>query len=276
MISYAQDYAERSVTHMSELRDWLLGLPARGRYTFTTDEASNSRVSEGAKALSVALYRAGAAGLIRTPVRGFHVVLPLEDRARGQPSWRLFLDPMMAYLSLPYYVGLLTAAAHHGASGQAAQVVQVVVPRQRRPTIVGQLRVEYVVSRAAADAPVELVNTPSGRFRVATRELTALDLVRYPARSGGWGNVATVIRDLAPRLNGPGMKAALATDPRVADAQRLGHLLERAGADVPASVIERWLEGRSFTWVPLVPGSGRAGDRSERWRLIVNAQVEPD
>jgi hypothetical protein len=37
---------------------------------------------------------------------------------------------------------------------------------------------------------------PSGRYRVATSELTALDLVRYSARAGGWGNVVTVLRDL--------------------------------------------------------------------------------
>ena len=261
---------------MSELRDWLQGLPARGQYTFTNDEAALHRVSEGVKALSVALYRAEAADLIATPIRGFHVVLPLEDRARGVPSWRLFLDPMMAYLRLPYYVGLLTAAAHHGASPQAAQVVQVVVPRQRRPTQVGGLRIDYIVNRAAADAPVEYANAPSGRYLVATPELTALDLVRYPARSGGWGNVVSVIRDLAPRLKATGMKAALATNPRVADMQRLGYVLASCGADRAAAAVERWLSPRPLAWTPLVPGSSRAGERDERWRVIVTERIEAD
>ena len=174
---------------MSSLRDWALGLPAQGRFTFTTTEvrAVQDRVSVAGTA--AALDRAEADRIIVSPVRSFHVVLPLEDRGTGTPSWRLFLDPLMAHLQMPYYVGLLTAASIHGATPQAAQIVQVVTPRPRRPIHAGRLAIEFVVRRRAAQAPVELVTTPSGRMRVATPEMVGFDLVRYPARAGGWDNV---------------------------------------------------------------------------------------
>ena len=97
---------------MSDLRDWLLGLPGRGQYTFTTREARGRQPTVSAASTTAALARAETAGLIVTPVGGFHVVVPLEDRGIGTPSWRIFLDPMMTYLGLAYYVGLLTAATH--------------------------------------------------------------------------------------------------------------------------------------------------------------------
>jgi hypothetical protein len=123
---------------MSSLREWALGLPAQGRFTFTTTEvrAVQDRVSVAGTA--AALDRAEADRIIVSPVRSFHVVLPLEDRGTGTPSWRLFLDPLMAHLQMPYYVGLLTAASIHGATPQAAQVVQVVTPRPRRPIHAGR------------------------------------------------------------------------------------------------------------------------------------------
>ena len=161
-----------------------------------------------------------------TPVCGFHVVVPLEDRGVGAPSWRLFLDPLMEYLGFAYYVGLLAAAAHHGASPQAGKVVQVVVPHQRRQIEVGRGRIEFVVNRDSARASLELVSAPSGRYCVATAELTALDLVRYSARAGGWGNVVTVLRDLAPALRPRRFRPVLATEPTVVDVARLGYLLE--------------------------------------------------
>ena len=139
---------------MSDLRAWLLGLPARGQYTFTTVEARGQHPAVSAASTTAALARAATAGLIVTPVRGFHVVVPLEDRGVGAPSWRLFLDPLMEYLGLAYYVGLLAAAAHHGASSQAAKVVQVVVPHQRRQIEVGRRRIEFVVNRDIARAPL--------------------------------------------------------------------------------------------------------------------------
>lgn len=267
---------------MSTFRDWVLGLPSQGRFTFTTQEARAAAGGTSAAAIAAALDRAEADRIIASPVRGFHVVLPLEDRGTGTPSWRLFLDPLMSHLGLPYYVGLLTAASIHGASGQAAQVVQVLVPRERRPVRSGRLVIEFVVRRTAGEAPVELRTTPSGRMRVATPEVVALDLVRYPSRAAGWDNVATVLRDLAPGLRGAGMRAALAVAPATPELQRLGHLLERTGPRAALPPLEAELATRRVTWIPLVPreSEGEAGlepaPRDSRWHVLVNREPEAD
>ena len=264
---------------MNSLRDWALGLPAQGRFTFTTTEVRAVQDRVSAAGTAAALDRAEADRLIVSPVRGFHVVLPLEDRGTGTPSWRLFLDPLMAHLQLPYYVGLLTAASIHGASAQAAQAVQVVTPRPRRPIRVGRLAIEFVVRRTAGQAPVALITTPSGRMRVATPEVVGLDLVRYPTRAGGWGNVLTVLHGLAPSMRRSGMRAALAIEPATPDLQRLGHLLDRVGADEIAAVLAAELRGRRAGWVPLAPGepatSGPA-ERDPRWCVVVNVEPEAD
>ena len=264
---------------MSTLRDWVLALPSQGRFTFTTSEARAASDGASDAAVAAALDRAEADRLIASPVRGFHVVLPLEDRGTGNPSWRLFLDPLMTHLGLPYYVGLLTAASIHGASGQAAQVVQVVTPHPRRPVRLGRLVIEFVVRRMAAKAPVELRTTPSGRMRVATPELVALDLVRYPGRAAGWGNVATVLHDLAPSLRRTGMRDALAVAPATPELQRLGHLLERVGAEPVLGVLEAELATRRVSWVPLDTGDVRTGfeaARDPRWHVVVNFEPEAD
>jgi len=263
---------------MSSVRDWAVALPAHGRYTFTTAEA---RAASGASeaAVAAALGRAEADHLIASPVRGFHVVLPLEDRGTFTPSWRLFLDPLLTHLGLPYYVGLLTAASIHGASGQAVQVVQVVTSRPRRPVRSGRLVIEFVVRGTAAAAPVELRTTPSGRMRVATPEVVTLDLVRYPAKAAGWGNVATVLTDLAPALRRAGMRAALSVEPATSELQRLGHLLERAGAESVLPVLDAELATRRVDWVPLIPGEAHgdgAAERDYRWHVLVNAEPEAD
>jgi hypothetical protein len=264
---------------MSSLRDWALALPSQGRYTFTTADARAASGGASEAAVAAALGRAEADHLIASPVRGFHVVLPLEDRGTGSPSWRLFLDPLMRHLGVPYYVGLLTAASIHGASGQAAQVVQVITARPRRPVNSGRLAIEFIVRATAAAAPFELRTTPSGRMRVATPEVVALDLVRYPVKAAGWGNVATVLRDLAPMVRRTGMRAALAVEPATTELQRLGHLLERAGAVAVLPAVEAELAIRRLDWVPLVPGEPAddgTAERDHRWRVVVNVEPEVD
>ena len=264
---------------MSSLREWAVELPAQGRYTFTTAEARIHQAHISAAGTAAALGRAEADGIIASPIRGFHVVLPLEDRVIGTPAWRLFLDPLMTHLHMPYYVGLLTAAAIHGAGAQAAQIVQVVVARPRRPLKVGRLAIEFVVRRTAGHAPVALLTTTSGRVRVATPDVVALDLVRYPTRAGGWDNVLTALRDLAPTMRRSGMRKAFAVEPSTPELQRLGHLLARVGADEVARALADELRVRRSTWVPLLPGtpvSRHEDERDPRWRVVVNVDLEAD
>lgn len=264
---------------MSSLREWAVELPAQGRYTFTTAEARVHQADISAAGTAAALGRAEADGIIASPIRGFHVVLPLEDRAIGTPAWRLFLDPMMTHLRTPYYVGLLTAAAIHGAGGQAAQVVQVVVARPRRSLRVGRLAIDFIVRRKAGQAPIKLITTTSGHVRVATPEVVALDLVRYPGHAGGWDNVLTVLRDLAPTLRLPGMRKAFAVEPATPEIQRLGYLLERVGADEVAGALLDEIRTRRSSWVPLGPQaviSPGEIEQDARWRIVVNVALEAD
>jgi len=264
---------------MSSLREWALGLPAQGRYTFTTTEARTHQDQISAAGTAAALERAVADRIIVSPVRGFHVVLPLEDRGISTPSWRLFLDPLMAFVGLPYYVGLLTAASIHGASSQTAQRVQVIIPRQRRQIRVGRLAIDFIVRRTAAQAPVEFATTPSGRVRVATREVAGLDLVRYPARAGGWDNVLAVVGQLAPGMRRAAMRSAMVILPATPDLQRLGHLLDRVGASDAANVVEAELRSRRVSWVPLATGEAPTSDgaeRDRRWHIVVNVKPQTE
>jgi predicted transcriptional regulator of viral defense system len=106
--------------------------------------------------------------------------------------------------------------------------------------------------------------------------MTALDLVAYPRHAGGWGNVASVIRDLDNAITAAGIREALRVEPATTDVQRLGYLLERLSLPAPARPLAEWLTGRARTFVPLAPSGPRQGDRDPRWRIIANITVEPD
>jgi predicted transcriptional regulator of viral defense system len=63
---------------------------------------------------------------------GFYVIVPLEYASSGilPPEW--FIDELMKFLRQPYYVGLLSAAAIHGAAHQQPQEFHVVIPEALR------------------------------------------------------------------------------------------------------------------------------------------------
>ena len=111
---------------------------------------------------------------------------------------------------------------------------------------------------------------------ISTPEATALDLVGYPHRAGGLNQVATVLGELAERLDGDALVAVADTAPP-AWSQRLGYLLERVGAPDKAAPLKTWAQEHVRKSAVLLAGAkGTSGERDKAWKVVVNATVEPD
>ena len=76
--------------------------------------------------------------------------------------------------------------------------------------------------------PTTGIQTETGTRQVAAPETTAFDLVRYQAAAGHLGNVATVLGELAERIEGQAL-VKFAHLVKIPDVQRLGNLLDAVG-----------------------------------------------
>jgi predicted transcriptional regulator of viral defense system len=257
------------------LSSFVEGLQASGRYTFrrTEAEAANSR---SPVAVQASLRRLKQKGRIVSPRRGFYVIVPAEYRAAGAPPVSWFIHDLMGYLGQPYYVGLLSAAAIHGAAHQQPMVFQVITDRRTRPIHVGRGRIQFVVSAHVNEVPVTQVETETGTMRVSTPAATAFDLVRHAAQAGHLSNVATVLAELGESID-PDRLRAMARSSRVPDVQRLGYLLDLVQLSALADRLAEVLATRSHRRVPLHPGLQDPGvDVEPRFRVAPNVTVEPD
>ncbi len=131
------------------------------------------------------------------PRRGFFVIVPLEYKSAGAPPASWFIDDLMRFHDLPYYVGLLSAVSRHGAVAQKPHEFQVITNRQLRPAPAGRGRIRLFMKTSVDWTPVAAMKTETGSMRASTPEATAVDLVRYAGHAGGWSNVAEVLSDLA-------------------------------------------------------------------------------
>jgi len=256
---------------------WLRARQTRGLYTFTHDEAVEG-LGRTPLAVTKALRRLIVQGLLVSPRRWFYVIVPGEFDLSGAPPAPWFIDDLMRYLEQPYYVGLLTAAAQHGASHQVAQVFQVVTDRPTRAVRAGRNRIEFVMKAEVEGTPTTEVKTPTGSMTVSTPEATALDLVRYYKAAGHLSHVATVLEELAETLDwGALVRAAEAGGFEMVVVQRLGYLLDRVGAGEVAEGLSALVAERTPQAVPLRPDRSRKGCPVDaRWRVAVNTEVESD
>lgn len=260
---------------MRHVAHFVAEIVASGRHSFTTEEASRA-LGGSATAARAALRRLKAKGQIADPHRGFYVVVPPEYQRVGCPPAEQFIAQLMEHLGEPYYVALLSAAELHGAAHQRPQAFQVMVKTNRRMIACGQVRIEFVARKEMEATPVVEKNTPRGRLRVASPEATALELVGYADRCGGLDNVAGVLGELVESIDAGKLVASARACP-IAWSQRLGYLLDvTEHRDLADGLVPLVREHARFV-APLVRAKPKTGaERVERWRLAVNAAIEPD
>ncbi len=256
------------------MADWVDELQARGRYTFLRHEAvSGSGLSP--EAVKKALQRLTRRNRVAKVKDYLYVIVPLEYLGPGGPPPSWFIADLMAAMKLPYYVGLLSAAAMHGASHQQPQEFQVMTDRSVRPMQVGRARIRFLVNKNLADTPLVNIKTPTGAVRVSSPEATAVDLVRFVRASGHLDHVATVISELAPRMNPRKLLDVVRRAEDLPNAQRLGYLLDHVRARDLAKPLGQWVRRQQPHAVPL-----RLGRKSpvtppdHRWHVMVSQPLE--
>jgi predicted transcriptional regulator of viral defense system len=267
--------ASRRVAQPRHLPDHLL---AEG-VSWVTTEALASRLGVEPARVPDSLERARTAGRIMSITKGAWLVVPPEYLRWGAPPPTHYVDAWMRHLGHPYYVGLLSAAGHHGITHHASHVFHVVTAARLRDRTIGRSRIAFVHTVDATSRPTVVTTVPTGRLVVASVEVTLLDLVAHPKRSGGLGNVATIVANAVQDDHIDAQRIVeTASSYRPAVVQRLGFVIERAaehlGSDVDLEALAQFVRDRRT--VPLDLRAPAHGPTDPRWRVLMNAPLEID
>lgn len=268
----------------SALSTFMSGLLSGGRVVFTGTEATQS-LNVGRGAFLDAAERLQKRKSLLNPRQDFYVVVPPQFASWGAPPPPWYIDALMRHIGKAYYVGLLKAAELHGATHQAVMEFQVITARRLPRIHAGRNLIAFYYRKdmESIAAGIEDRKTDTGTMRVSGAALTAIDLLRYPQAAGGLDNVATVLTDLAEKIDGEQLAALSATTERPV-IQRLGHLLDRLGHAARAEAMHTAAAARGpFRWTELDQSEARDPDfalpvqeKDERWRILVRRAPEID
>ena len=268
----------------SKLSTYASGLLSEGRMVFSADEAGEALGIGRGAFLDAAERLQRRKHLIRLR-QGFYVVVPPQYAAWGAPPPSCYIDDLMRHVGRSYYVGLLKAAELHGATHQAVMEFQVVTDKRLPEIHAGRSLISFYYRKNLISVidGIEDRNTETGRMKVSSVELTALDLVRYSHASGGLDNIVTFLADLGPKLE-PQTLAVLSSAMERPVIQRLGYLLDYLGHRDRTEPLFNTLSHRSpVPWVELDRKESRHPqftqpllERNERWHVIVRRLPEVD
>ena len=188
---------------------------------------------------------------------------------------------MMEHLGRAYYVTMLSAAALHGALPQRPTTLQVATVMPLKGRELDRARLQFVRLKAANRRPSLDWDTPTGTIRVATPEVTLLDLAQYPDRGNGLNTVSSVTTAMVDdHLLRRRALTKLGRDYPVAAARRAGWLVEHASdlldVDFDLDAMAAAARRKRDEPTPLDPNGGPLGPIDERWNLLLNAEPEQE
>jgi predicted transcriptional regulator of viral defense system len=271
------EQAKRLSSHLDDLLSC-------GKIVFSREEAMRT-LGVGRGAFLDSAERLQRQGRLISPRQGFYIVVPPQYRSWGTPPPDWYVNALMLHEERPYYVGLLKAAELHGATHQAVMEFQVVTDKRMPRISAGRSVLSFYYRRdlEAIRVGIDDRKTDTGRMKISSVELTALDLLRYPHASGGINHIATVLSDLGKKINSAKL-ATLAPAFERPVVQRMGWLLDHLAFQGRTEKIHRrFLKETQRPWTELEPSIVGDPDltpppieRSKRWNLIIRRMPDVD
>lgn len=265
----------------TSVRDWVETQQINGVTTFSFEEAVNSLPNLSSGNIMTSLSRLAKDHLISPVQKRFYVITPPTNRGDGIVPPYYYIDNLMRKIGRDYYVGLLSAASLHGAAHQAVMTCNIVLPYPK--ISFSSRRNNQITWHYRPNIPKDFLEdrrTETGYIKVSNPELTALDLVQYSQHSGGLSHVATVLAELAEKLDFSRNDGRVLAHTTGATIQRLGYILEevlnlRDKADM---LCEFWhLHYKRAQHAPLSSQStAEPFSRNEHWKIDVNTSLEVD
>jgi predicted transcriptional regulator of viral defense system len=253
-----------------------------GKYAFSLSEVKVRFPQKSPPQIKNALNRLITSGRIASVWRGFYAIVLPEYGMRGAIPPTEYIDQLMNHLGKDYYVALLSAAAIHGASHQKQQGFTFICNHILHPKEKKEVILAPVLKKRIPHKYVERKNVRSGTINVSSPILTAIDLVLYPIKSGGLGNIATVLSELTESIELNNLDIDLFKFFPTSAIQRLGYLLddvigEKALADMLQAKAEvAQVKFRRILLAPYLDTDVATTYYNARWKVMVNEDAETD
>ena len=263
--------------------EYLEKLRSTGKQYFTSQKIAQD-LNLSNDATRAGLYRLKRDGKLISPMSGLYVIVPPEHKSHGSIPAEELIPIMMQHIHAEYYVALLSAAGFYGASHQKPMVFQIVTNRRIKHSLkFGQVHIKLIYKKSLADLPTKDFTVSSGYLKVATPELIAIDLLKFPKHAGGINNIATVLSELVESINAHKLIELAENLNERYQLQRLGYIIEKTEVmddDIKKTIIEvlsEYVSSHLKSYTPLASAISKIGHpRCRKWKIIENTGFESD
>lgn len=267
-----------NIPNMS-LAEWINEQEERGITTFSFQQIRRVFHEHSERNLKTYVNRLILSKRIENVYRGFYVIIPTQYKLKGVVPPIYYINELMEYIGKPYYVGLLSAATIYGASHQRAMLTQIVTTGPRARISKRNALIDWNYRQQIPSELIETRNAEMGRINYSSAELTAVDIIQFATKIGGFQRATTVLAELVDIIDISKMENILQYT-TTSTMQRFGFLLEyilleQDKADILYNILKM---KNGYLNDILMSSEHPALDNAEsnRWRVNMNIGIEID
>lgn len=259
-------------------KDFIKQLLSIENYSFSLEEITQHTNKEST-ALKFELARLIEKKEIANLRKGFYLIIPPRYSKQGQIPIQLYIDKLFKRLNKPYYLGFYSAAKFHGASHQQAQRDYIMTTT---PSLLdinkGIIDIRFFTTANWSIKNIIEKKSDAGIFKISSPVLTAVDLIHYQTKLGGFNRMFAILEELSEEINKADLRELLSWYPHKSTLQRLGFILELVKADQTLiKLLLEHLKESSYYPVLLSPRSSeKPGAINNKWKVAVNIKLESD
>ena len=263
------------------LSNWTEEYLSSGKTAFSMLEVRKAFPTHSEMALQLALNRLAKKGKVLSIFKGYYLIIPPQYYSLGIMPPTLFIDGLMRYLNRQYYLGLLNAAAIHGAAHQQPQefFVFTIFPVMRNTFRKG-LKINYISRKEISSSLLEERKTETGYVKISSPELTAADLIQFEKHIGGLNRAVAVLKELVEEMKEERFNKHFVQMVPTSIIQRMGFLLEYKldRIDLADSLFTLCKEEELTLFRTLLkPDKAKKGyPVRNRWNVIKNIDIETE
>lgn len=280
------------------IRKWIQSLGEKGIYSFSMQELKEVFAHLKEKTILNTLGTLKKQGKLLPLWNGIYSIVRFVDignatdnkaiREEGKPYF--YIETLMQHLKREYYVALLSAVEVYLSPKEALQVNEITVITSLPPlrdSFREQSKIRYLVKKDIKNLKEIVVKRKTLPFsieertlRVASLELTAVDLLLYEKEIGGIQKAVEVIQRIKKHLSWQELPTEVILSTPVSIFQRLGYVLSFIKEEELAERLkERVLStGKKFRRTLLKTDVPEKGGElfCPIWKIVVNISLQND
>jgi predicted transcriptional regulator of viral defense system len=206
---------------------------------------------------------------------GLYALVPLGIGVKGAEDFIVHDFVIASHLTKPYYIAFWSALNYHGLSDQIPKSVFIATKKAKKSLVILYTEFVFVQLREDRFSGIERIEIEGQKINISNINKTVADCLNHPEHSGGIEELARAIYFNHALLNFKKIKEYASRMKNMTILKRLVYILEKTNLlEEYRTVFDDIELTKGYSRLDII--SRKKGKYNERWKLFINAEINPD